>query len=104
MNNGKVQRMQPIIDVQDVSKSFQLAAATVEVLKHVNLRVEPGEFISIMGPSGSGKSTLLYLMGGLDRVTQGCIRVNGVEIDRLNDQAESQMRRRPSGSHSRWFS
>jgi ABC-type lipoprotein export system ATPase subunit len=89
--------MQPIIDVQNVSKSFQLAAATVEVLKNVNLRVEKGEFISIMGPSGSGKSTLLYLMGGLDRVTQGCIRVNGVEIEKLNDEAESRMRRNDIG-------
>jgi putative ABC transport system ATP-binding protein len=89
--------MPPIIDVQNVSKSFKLAAATVEVLKKVNLRVEKGEFISIMGPSGSGKSTLLYLMGGLDRVSQGCIRVNGVEIEKLNDEAESRMRRNDIG-------
>ena len=89
--------MQPIIDVQNVSKSFALATGTVTVLQQVTLRVEQGEFISIMGPSGSGKSTLLYLMGGLDRATQGCIRVKGVEIERLNDEAESRMRRNDIG-------
>jgi putative ABC transport system ATP-binding protein len=67
--------MNTAIEVKNVYKSFQLADSTVEVLKNVNLEVEPGEFISIMGPSGSGKSTLLYLMGGLDKVSQGCIRV-----------------------------
>jgi putative ABC transport system ATP-binding protein len=50
-----------------------------------------------MGPSGSGKSTLLYLMGGLDQVTKGTICVNGIEIHKLNDEAESRMRRKDIG-------
>ncbi len=70
--------MDKIIEVKNVYKSFRLADSEVEVLKNVNLEVERGDFISIMGPSGSGKSTLLYLMGGLDRASQGSIRVNGV--------------------------
>jgi putative ABC transport system ATP-binding protein len=69
----------------------------VEVSKNVNLEVEKGEFISIMGPSGSGKSTLLYLMGGLDKVSEGCIRVNAVDMQQLNDDQESRMRRRDIG-------
>jgi putative ABC transport system ATP-binding protein len=89
--------MNAMIEVNNVSKSFQLADATVEVLKNVNLEVEKGEFISIMGPSGSGKSTLLYLMGGLDKVSQGTIRLNGVEMQNLNDDAESRMRRNDIG-------
>jgi putative ABC transport system ATP-binding protein len=89
--------MQKVIEVVHVSKSFQLAETTVEVLKNVNLEVEKGEFISIMGPSGSGKSTLLYLMGGLDKVSSGSICVNGVEMQMLNDEAESRMRRNDIG-------
>ena len=89
--------MQKVIEVVHVSKSFQLAESKVEVLKNVNLEVEKGEFISIMGPSGSGKSTLLYLMGGLDKVSSGSICVNGVEMQMLNDEAESRMRRNDIG-------
>jgi putative ABC transport system ATP-binding protein len=97
MNNKDGSRMNMIIEVANVSKSFQLADQTVAVLKNINLEIQKGEFISIMGPSGSGKSTLLYLLGGLDRVSQGSICVNGVEIQRLNDEAESKMRRNEIG-------
>jgi putative ABC transport system ATP-binding protein len=89
--------MNRAIEVRNVYKHFQLASQTVDVLKNVNLEVERGDFISIMGPSGSGKSTLLYLMGGLDKVSQGSIRVNGVEMQSLNDEAESRMRRNDIG-------
>ncbi|RPJ39717.1 MAG: ABC transporter ATP-binding protein [Chloroflexi bacterium] len=89
--------MNPMIEVDNVSKTFQLANQSVEVLKNINLNIEKGEFISIMGPSGSAKSTLLYLMGGLDQVSQGTICVNGVEIQKLNDEAESRMRRNDIG-------
>lgn len=89
--------MDKIIEVKNVCKSFQLADTTVAVLKNVNLEVDKGEFISIMGPSGSGKSTLLNLMGGLDKVSQGSIRINGVEMQNLNDDAESRMRRNDIG-------
>ncbi len=89
--------MNAIVEVEKVYKSFQLGAGSVEILKNINLQVQKGEFISIMGPSGSGKSTLLYLMGGLDQVTQGTICVNGIEIRKLNDDAESRMRRNDIG-------
>ncbi len=89
--------MPPIIEVNNVSKSFQLAETTLDVLKNISLEVTQGEFISIMGPSGSGKSTLLYLMGGLDKVSQGTIRLNGVDMQQLNDAAESRMRRNDIG-------
>ncbi len=89
--------MKKIIEVKNVYKSFQLGDTAVEVLKNVNLEVEKGDFISIMGPSGSGKSTLLYLMGGLDRVSQGFICVNGLEMDHLGDDQESRMRRNDIG-------
>ncbi|HEX2945921.1 MAG TPA: ABC transporter ATP-binding protein [Clostridia bacterium] len=89
--------MNKIIEVKGVSKSFKLAERKIEVLKNVNLEIEEGEFISIMGPSGSGKSTLLYLMGGLDRISEGSIRIKGIEMSKLNDTDESSMRRNDIG-------
>jgi len=89
--------MNNMIEVKNVSKSFQLSDSSVEVLKNVDLVVEKGEFISIMGPSGSGKSTLLYLMGGLDKISHGSILLNGVEMQKLNDDEESRMRRKDIG-------
>jgi len=94
---GKETIMPIAIEVKNVYKSYQLAEESVEVLKNVNLEVERGDFISIMGPSGSGKSTLLYLMGGLDKATKGSIRLNGVEMRMLDDEQESRMRRRDIG-------
>lgn len=86
-----------IIEVKDLYKSFQLGEVEVEVLKGIDVLIEEGEFVSIMGPSGSGKSTLLYLIGGLDKPTSGSIRIKGIELSTMNDQEESQMRRRELG-------
>ncbi len=88
---------QAILEVINVSKTFTLGEESIPVLKNVDLTITKGDFIAIMGPSGSGKSTLLYLMGGLDRVSAGEIRVNGREISRLNDENESVMRRKEIG-------
>lgn len=89
--------MNKMIEVRQLGKSFQLGDNAIEVLKNINLEVNKGEFISIMGPSGSGKSTLLYLMGGLDKASAGTIRVNGVEMQQLSDDDESRMRRNDMG-------
>jgi putative ABC transport system ATP-binding protein len=69
----------------------------VEVLKNINIKIEEGEFVSIMGPSGSGKSTLLYLIGGLDKPSSGKIWIKGRELDGMNDEQESKLRRREMG-------
>lgn len=69
----------------------------VEVLKDINITINKGEFISIMGPSGSGKSTLLYLMGGLDKPTSGSVKIKGKELSVMKDTEESIMRRRDMG-------
>ena len=85
------------IEIKNVWKTFPLEEGEVEVLKGINLEIEAGDFVSIMGPSGSGKSTLLYLMGGLDQVSKGTITVNGIEMKTLNDTQESRMRRNDIG-------
>lgn len=68
-----------------------------EVLKDINLTINQGEFISIMGPSGSGKSTLLYLLGGLDKPTSGSILIKGKELATMTDNEQSILRRRELG-------
>ena len=65
----------------------------LEVLKDINLKVEEGEFVSLMGESGSGKSTLLYQIGALDTPTEGTILINGENIHKANDKQQSIFRR-----------
>ncbi len=89
--------MSLVMEAIDVSKTYVMGSLNVEVLKNVYLGIDKGEFISIMGPSGSGKSTLLYLMGGLDRPTEGEVKLNGRKINNLKDKQESIMRRREIG-------
>lgn len=89
--------MEAIIEVIDLYKTFMLGTVPVEVLKDINLSINKGEFITVMGPSGSGKSTLLYLMGGLDSPTSGKILINGKDIAILSDNDQSLMRRRDVG-------
>jgi putative ABC transport system ATP-binding protein len=89
--------MEKAIEVTNLNKTFNLGSMAVEVLKEINVQIDRGEFVSIMGPSGSGKSTLLYLMGGLDKPTSGSVKVNGKELSAMSDQDESVMRRRDIG-------
>ena len=86
-----------IIEAVDLYKTYRLGDLDVEVVKDINVAIHEGEFVSIMGPSGSGKSTLLYLIGGLDKPTQGSIRIKGKEIAVMKDKEESVMRRRDLG-------
>ncbi len=95
MNDGGL--MEKIIEVTDLNKTYMLGTVKVEVLKDINMSVNEGEFITIMGPSGSGKSTLLYLLGGLDKPTRGKIIIKGNDISTLNDEKQSIMRRREVG-------
>ena len=86
-----------VIEATDLCKTFTLGEVEVEVLNHINLTIDEGEFVSIMGPSGSGKSTLLYLIGGLDKPTTGSIKIKGTELSSMKDAEESIMRRRDLG-------
>lgn len=88
---------QPIIQIEDLRKTFVMGDTQVHALAGVSLQIQPGEFWLIMGPSGSGKSTLLYLLGGLDRPTSGKIIVDGQHIDALDENALAVYRRRTVG-------
>ncbi|MFN7265805.1 MAG: ABC transporter ATP-binding protein [Phenylobacterium sp.] len=79
--------MVALIQLRDVSKDYRRGSQRIPVLSHIDLEVEAGDFLALVGPSGSGKSTLLNLVGGLDQPTSGEIRVAGESIDRLSSSA-----------------
>ncbi|GAA0906689.1 ABC transporter ATP-binding protein [Rothia nasimurium] len=84
--------MATLIDIQDLSKTYERGRQKVEVLHGVNLSIEEGDFLALMGPSGSGKTTLLNLIGGLDTPTGGSLSVAGERIDRLGSGALAKWR------------
>ena len=86
-----------IIEAKNVCRSFKNGKETAEVIKNIDLTVEEGEFVSIMGPSGGGKSTLLYLLGGLDMPTSGSVKIGGKDLRTLNDKQLCGMRNEELG-------
>ena len=86
-----------VIEVTNVNRKFQNGKEIAHVLKDINLNVEEGEFVSIMGPSGGGKSTLLYLLGGLDMPTSGSVKINGTDLSSLKDKQLCKMRNEEVG-------
>ena len=86
-----------ILETKDLRKIYGSGDTEVRALDGVNLNVENGEFVAIVGTSGSGKSTLLHMLGGLDRPTSGSVTVDGKNIFELKDEALTIFRRRKIG-------
>jgi putative ABC transport system ATP-binding protein len=86
--------MAAIVEAVNLKKTYMLGKIPVEALRGVNLKVESGDFLAILGPSGSGKSTLLNLIGALDKPTSGKLLIDGVDISTLSDNQLSDLRRR----------
>jgi putative ABC transport system ATP-binding protein len=86
--------MAPVVEALNLKKTYMLGKIPVEALRDVNLKVESGDFLAILGPSGSGKSTLLNLIGALDKPTAGTLMIDGVDISKLNDAQLADLRRR----------
>lgn len=84
----------PVVEIINLKKTYMLGKVPVDALRGVNLKVESGEFISILGPSGSGKSTLLNLIGALDKPTSGKMFIDGVDLSTLNDNQLTDIRRK----------
>ena len=87
----------PFVRISQICKDFNMGETTVNALAGIDLTLEPNSFTVLMGPSGSGKSTLLYLLGGLDRATQGRIEVNGQTLETMDENALAVYRRRTVG-------
>lgn len=88
---------QAVIRTEGLSREYELGAETVRALRDVDLRIDPNEFLAIMGPSGSGKSTLLNLLGCLDTPTSGRYWLSGEEVSRLDDNELARIRNRQIG-------
>uniref|UniRef100_UPI0035CCD4BB ABC transporter ATP-binding protein n=2 Tax=Sphingobacterium hotanense TaxID=649196 RepID=UPI0035CCD4BB len=81
-----------ILELQHVFKNYSLEGKDIPVLKDINIQVEEGATVAIVGPSGSGKSTLLGLCAGLDQASEGSIRLNGIELTGLSEDKLAQIR------------
>ena len=85
-------KKQPIIELQDVWKIYQLGEVTVTALREASLKIYPGEFVAILGPSGSGKSTAMNMIGALDYPTRGKILLEKKDINAFNESKLAKLR------------
>ncbi|MCX8095758.1 MAG: ABC transporter ATP-binding protein [Caldisericia bacterium] len=89
--------MDTIIETQNLIVNYYLEKVIVPALRGVNLKIDKGDFVAIMGKSGSGKSTLLHVLGGLQRPTKGTVFINGVNLTKLNENELAIFRRKYIG-------
>ncbi|HSJ56405.1 MAG TPA: ATP-binding cassette domain-containing protein, partial [Anaerolineae bacterium] len=88
---------EPIICVDNVSKSYLMGKEAVPALRGVSLTIEPGDFVCLMGPSGSGKTTLLNIIGGLDEPSRGHVIVDGQNLVALSPDRLARLRLQKMG-------
>ncbi|WP_443748590.1 ABC transporter ATP-binding protein [Asticcacaulis solisilvae] len=86
-----------MIELQSIARRYQSADVETVALRHVDLRIERGEFLAVMGPSGCGKSTLLNILGTIDRPTSGAYRFDGEDLTRLSEPKLARFRARHLG-------
>ena len=89
--------MKKIVELKNVSKIYKTGEKEFKALDNIDLSINKGEFVAIIGPSGSGKSTLLHLLGGVDKPTSGKVYINDVDIYTLKEKDLSIFRRRNVG-------
>ena len=87
----------PIIDIKGITRDFQLGSETVNVLKGIDLVINKGEYVALMGPSGSGKSTLMNILGCLDTPTSGSYILNGKQVSEMHDDELAEIRNKEIG-------
>ncbi len=87
----------PIIDIKAITRDFQLGSETVNVLKGIDLLINKGEYVALMGPSGSGKSTLMNILGCLDTPTSGSYILNGKQVSEMSDNELAEIRNKEIG-------
>ena len=87
----------PLIELENITKSYPLGNMQLKILKGICLNIERGEFVAIMGPSGSGKSTLMNILGCLDKPTSGRYRLDGERVEKLSPDELAEIRNRKIG-------
>jgi putative ABC transport system ATP-binding protein len=87
----------PLISVRDLHKIYQVGIQTVPAIQGIDLEIDKGEYVAIMGSSGSGKSTLMNMLGCLDTATKGTYHLNGIEVSTLRDDELAEIRNREIG-------
>jgi len=87
----------PLILMEDIRKTYRMGSETIHALNGIDLRVDHGDFVAIVGPSGSGKSTLMNVMGCLDTPTSGKYLLDGADVTRLSDNRLAEIRNRKIG-------
>ncbi len=88
---------QPIIEIKGITRDFPLGEEVIHVLKGIDLTINKGEYVALMGPSGSGKSTLMNLLGCLDTPTSGSYNLNGQFVSELHDDELAEIRNKEIG-------
>jgi len=87
----------PIIRIRELRKIYRVGDVDVEALRGVDLDVQRGEFVSIVGPSGSGKSTMFHILGGLTPATSGTVEIDGVDLAKLSEAGRTALRKTKVG-------
>jgi putative ABC transport system ATP-binding protein len=92
-----------VVDAKELVRVYGEGDTAVHALRGVDVQIEPGQLTAVMGPSGSGKSTLMHILAGLDRPTSGSVRIDGIEITTLGDDALTKLRRQHIGFIFQFF-
>ena len=85
------------IDIEDLAKTYHVGEVDIHALRGVNLRIERGEFVAVIGPSGSGKSTLFHILGGLTPPTSGRVKLDGRDLAHMSDTERTNLRKTTVG-------
>jgi putative ABC transport system ATP-binding protein len=87
----------PLINITNIKRNFELGSETIYVLKGIDLQINKGEYVALMGPSGSGKSTLMNILGCLDTPTSGNYILNGKDVSKMHDDDLAEIRNKEIG-------
>ncbi len=87
----------PVIELKDIERHFKMGQETVKALRGIDLNIDRGEYVALMGPSGSGKSTLMNIIGALDTPTKGIYHLNNQEVEKLTDKELAGIRNKEIG-------
>ena len=96
-NKSSIPQNNPVIELKNIQRHFKMGNETVKALRGINLNINRGEYVALMGPSGSGKSTLMNIIGALDTPTSGKYRLNGQEVEKLSDNELAKIRNKEIG-------